>query len=170
MYNATVKQLGFGISGAGVASDSDFSSPLALSHLIKERYPTFDNAIADLDDALSMTHLFASLPSLYSIKTQRTQTAKRLVMEWQHYVARTRSLRKVFFSIKGVYFQADVKGIPVTWLQPWNFAQTIPSDVDYRVMSTFLDLYDTLLKFVLYKLYHNIGLAYPPKIRCAAYS
>jgi pescadillo protein len=31
--------------------------------------------------------------------------------------------RKVFFSVKGVYFQADVRGVSVTWLEPWAFAQ-----------------------------------------------
>lgn len=139
----------------------------SLDHILKERYPRFSDAIAELDDALSMAHLYASLPSLYSIRAEKTAMAKQLVREWQYYIARTRTLRKVFFSIKGVYFQADVKGMPVTWLQPWQFAQSLPSDVDYRVMSTFMDLYESVLKFVMFKLYYNIGLAYPPRIRTA---
>lgn len=38
----------------------------------------------------------------------------------------------------------------------------MPIDVDYRVMSTFLDFYITLVKFVNYKLYLTDGYSYPP--------
>ena len=128
-----------------------------LDHLIRERYPRFDDALGDIDDALSLVHLFAALPAEQQIKPARTAAALRLVREWQYYVARSRSLRRVFFSIKGVYFQAEVRGATVTWLQPWPQAQTVPEDVDYRVMLTFLDFYDTLLQFVHFKLYHGVG-------------
>jgi hypothetical protein len=38
----------------------------------------------------------------------------------------------------------------------------LPQDVDFRVMLTFLDFYNTLLQFVNFKLYHALGVRYPP--------
>jgi len=120
-----------------------------LDHLIKERYPRFGDALGDLDDALSMLHLFASFPAEPPIKADITAMAKRLCREWQYYCARSRSLRKVFFSIKGVYYQAEVGGVTVTWLQPWQFSQALPCDVDYKVMLTFLELHEVRNFFLL---------------------
>lgn len=40
----------------------------------------------------------------------------------------------------------------------------IPTDVDVRVMLTFLELYQTLLGFVFFKLYTDAGLVYPPAL------
>ena len=88
----------------------------------------------------------------------------RLAREFQSYVARAHALRKVFVSIKGVYYQAEIHGQAITWLVPHRFVQQLPSDVDYRVMWTFLEFYETLLKFVFFKLYHDRGLFYPPRI------
>jgi pescadillo protein len=125
------------------------------------------DALVDLDDHLSLVHMFAALPAAFQVRSDRTASARRLAREWQYYVARSRSLRRVFLSVKGVYYQADVQGTPVTWLAPWQFAQDAPADVDYRVMLTFLELGETVLKFVQYKLYREtLRLAYPPAIRC----
>lgn len=47
------------------------------------------------------------------------------------------------------------------WVTPHNFTQHIPEGVDFRVMLTFFEFYETLLSFVLYKLYGELGVRYP---------
>jgi pescadillo protein len=80
-----------------------------LDHIIKERYPTFQDALADLEDALCMVHLFSMLPSeSQTIRQSVTAQCLKLCREWQNYVCESRSLRKVFVSIKGIYYQAEV--------------------------------------------------------------
>ncbi|KAL0055526.1 hypothetical protein WJX82_001523 [Trebouxia sp. C0006] len=120
-----------------------------IDHLVKERYPAFVDALRDLDDPLTMTHLFATLPaeSTHDIPAKVVANARRLSMEFQAYVVRAHALRKVFVSVKGFYYQADIQGQAVTWLVPHNLAQVLPADVDYRVMLTFLEFYQTLLQF-----------------------
>lgn len=76
---------------------------------------------------------------------------------------RTGSLRKSFLSIKGIYYQAEVNGQDILWLVPYKFAQNAPIDVDYRIMRTFVDFYQVLLGFVMFRLYTMEGLVYPPK-------
>ena len=71
------------------------------------RYPSFSDALRDLDDSLAMVHLFATLPAekRFDIPAKAVETSRRLALEWQAYVVRTHALRKVFVSIKGYYFQ-----------------------------------------------------------------
>ncbi|TBU35147.1 Pescadillo N-terminus-domain-containing protein [Dichomitus squalens] len=135
-----------------------------LDHIIKERYPTFIDAVRDIDDALCMIFLFASLPSDSKVSPTLIENCARLAAEWQLYVMHTHALRKVFLSIKGVYYQAEVLDQTITWLVPYQFTQTIPVDVDVRVMLTFLELYQTLLGFVFFKLYTDAALVYPPPL------
>ncbi|KAI0932313.1 mRNA-binding ribosome synthesis protein nop7, variant 2 [Taiwanofungus camphoratus] len=133
-----------------------------LDHIIKERYPSFIDAVRDIDDALCMIFLFASLPSSTRISPSLVENCSRLASEWQLYVMHAHCLRRIFLSIKGVYYQAEVLDQTVTWLVPYQFTQKIPMDVDVRVMLTFLELYQTLLGFVFFKLYADAGLVYPP--------
>ncbi|KAF8640692.1 hypothetical protein AX17_000348 [Amanita inopinata Kibby_2008] len=135
-----------------------------LDHIIKERYPTFIDAIRDIDDALCMIFLFASLPAGDRLSPELVENCSRLASQWQLYVMHNHSLRKVFLSIKGVYYQAEIMDQPVTWLVPYQFTQQVPFDVDVRVMLTFLELYQTLLGFVFFKLYADAGLVYPPPL------
>ncbi|KAF8807561.1 pescadillo-family protein [Phlegmacium glaucopus] len=135
-----------------------------LDHIIKERYPTFIDAVRDIDDALCMIFLFSSLPSNARLPPEIIENCARLSAEWQLYVMHTHALRKVFLSIKGVYYQAEIMDQSVTWLVPYLFTQNIPTDVDVRVMLTFLELYQTLLSFVFFKLYTDAELVYPPPL------
>lgn len=134
-----------------------------LDHVIRERYPTFADALRDLDDCLSMLFLFANLPSTSSVPAKMIARCERLVLEFQHYLISTHSLTKSFLSIKGIYYQANIKGEDVLWLVPYKFNQRIVGDVDFRIMGTFVEFYMTLLGFVNFKLYTSLGLKYPPK-------
>ena len=136
-----------------------------LDHLIRERYPTFADALQDLDDALCLVFLFASLAPSKFVHASRVQACSRLRREFYAYVARTRTLRKVFISIKGIYYQAEVNGVTLTWVEPHHsFAQQPTMSVDYRVMLSFLELYEAIMTFVNFKLFHDLGAAYPPEI------
>ncbi|XP_041642491.1 pescadillo [Cheilinus undulatus] len=141
-----------------------------LDHIIKERYPSFIDALRDIDDALCMSFLFSTFARTGKCHVQTIQLCRRLTVEWMNYVIASRALRKVFISIKGIYYQAEVMGQLITWLVPYQFSHDHPTDVDYRVMATFTELYTTLLGFVNFRLYHSLNLIYPPKLDSKAVS
>lgn len=136
-----------------------------LHHLVRERYPRFADALGDLDDALCLVNLFACLPSDGRVKADITRKAQMLAASWGSYCATTGSIVKSFISVKGVYMEAEImsagQGVPIRWVTPHNFTQHIPEGVDFRVMLTFFEFYETLLGFVLYKLYGDLGVRYP---------
>merc|ERR1719399_2276725 len=116
-----------------------------------------------------MLALFQSLSAdqKREIPVDAVNEATRLYQEFQLYVIRAQALRKVFASIKGYYFQAEICGQMVTWLAPHQFAQQLPPEVDFRVMLTFLEFYRAMVKFINFKLYADLGMAYPPKREAA---
>ena len=128
---------------------------------MKERYPRFTDALGDLDDALTLTYLFAALPAHRNVKASIIQKAKTLAAAWGAYCATTSAITKSFISVKGVYMEALVHETPIRWIIPHSFTQHMPEDVDFRIMRTFLEFYETMLNFVMYKLYHDIGVRYP---------
>lgn len=134
-----------------------------LDHVIRERYPTFVDALRDLDDCLSMLFLFANLPSTASVPAKMVARCERLCLEFQHYLIVSQSVTKSFLSIKGIYYQANIQGEDVLWLVPYKFNQRVVGDVDFRIMGTFIEFYMTLLGFINFRLYTSIGLKYPPK-------
>jgi pescadillo protein len=132
-----------------------------LHHLVRERYPRFGDALNDLDDALTLCYLFAALPSEKDIPAKVTNKAKALAGSWAAYCATTSSVTKTFISVKGVYMEAIVHGSTVRWVVPHSFTQNMPNEIDYKVMLTFFEFYQTLLSFVLFKLYNELGLRFP---------
>lgn len=104
------------------------------------------------------------MPATDKVSHRITKEAEKLTNQWLAYVAKERLIKKVFVSIKGVYYQANVKGQEVRWLVPFKFPTNIPTDVDFRIMLTFLEFYSTLLHFVLFRLYNDANLIYPPTI------
>ena len=149
----------------------------SLDHLIKERYPTFLDALRDLDDALSMLYLFAALPNTSTLAQSRDEkrmalapgheqlnfahTSAALLREFEAYLIKERCIRRSFISVKGIYYQAEIMNQTVTWIVPHERTTPVPSDVDFRVMHTFLEFYQTLLGFINYKLFSRIGWSYP---------
>ena len=113
------------------------------------RYPTFVDALRDLDDALSMCFLFSTFPRTGKCHVHTIQLCRRLALEFMHYVIAARALRKVsqaaggalpsrrpgasrrpappqvFLSIKGIYYQAEVLGPPIVWITPYTFSHDV---------------------------------------------
>lgn len=157
------KSLGRGEVGDAARLEKKGNSRISLDHIIKERYPTFIDALRDLDDALSILSLFANLPATATVPPKTIALCQRLCLEFQHYLIITNSLRKSFLSIKGIYYQVTIQGQDILWLVPYKFVQRVTGDVDFRIMGTFVEFYITLLGFVNFRLYNTIGLIYPPK-------
>ena len=77
----------------------------------------------------------AHIHSLCSLCVQPhvVHNCKRLAVEFLHFVIESRSLRKVFLSIKGIYYQAEVNGQTLTWITPYQFSQRVGVNVIYCV-------------------------------------
>jgi len=131
-----------------------------IDHILRERYPRFIDALNDLDDALCLVTLFANLPKheLINLNTDLIALCKRLVREFNFYVSCSKNIKKSFISIKGIYLSAEIMGNEIVWLNPFNHPQKLTFEVDYSIMLNFLELYTSLLKFVNFKLYKDIGL------------
>jgi len=52
-------------------------------------------------------------------------------------------------------------GQNITWIAPYQFNQRLPFDIDYKVMSTFLEFYLALVRFVNHKLFIDLGMKHP---------
>ncbi|XP_006616360.1 pescadillo homolog isoform X3 [Apis dorsata] len=139
---------------------------LKLDHIVKERYPTFIDALRDLDDCLTLCFLFSTFPSLNHIPRDQSLLCRRLTVEFLHAIIAAKALRKVFVSIKGYYYQAEIKGQIITWIVPhhFSFEPQAKNDVDFKIMSIFVEFYIVMLGFVNYRLYHSLNLYYPPKL------
>lgn len=108
---------------------SEFALTSTPATVSSHRYPTFPDALRDLPDALSLLSLFALLPTTPTPTSTLPATlpanCARLMAEWKLYVMKSRCLRKVFFSIKGVYYQVEIAGEKITWLEGYGFNQHV---------------------------------------------
>lgn len=138
---------------------------LRLDHVVKERYPTFIDAIKDLDDCLTLLFLFSTFPAIKCVTRTQTALCRRLTVEFMHFIISAQALRKVFVSIKGYYFQAEIKGELVTWIVPhyYPYQPQAKSEVDFRIMANFVEFYSIMCGFVNFRLYHSLNLVYPPQ-------
>ena len=111
--------------------------------------------------------------------------------EWQAFISRTHKLRKVFVSVKGIYYQvrycffnyvifhsvlcigvlrlcclyvqAEVKGQLVTWLTPHPLQQVLTEDIDFNIMLNFLEFYE-VYHYVLVFLQHRLSYLLKSKL------
>jgi pescadillo protein len=144
------------------------SAPYA--ELIRSRYPTFTDAVRDLDDALTTVALFAQMSGTKLIASERVVKCRRLMTEFHYFVARSRILRFGFISFRGFHFEAAIDGEKVLWLVPHSFPLAEDAEVDYRVLLDFLELYEHLLGFVNARLFIQLGMKYPPTYDAAKWA
>ncbi|XP_952901.1 DNA damage response protein (pescadillo homologue), putative [Theileria annulata] len=156
----------------------------SLAPIVKERCPSLVSALEDLDDAISTIAAVSGIPPNLFIRKRililfiglsgdesrglNPTLVSKCSTQLNHflkYVADTGCLKKTFISIKGFYFQAVILNVTVTWIQPHSFSQKLPYEVDFNVISTFVEYYLELVKLVNYKLYLMANIEYPPKTR-----
>ena len=78
-----------------------------LDHIVRERYPTFVDAVRDLEDPLCLAFLYSTFPKSNRAPSEMIKLCRKLTVEFMHYVIEAKALRKVFVSIKGYYFQVN---------------------------------------------------------------
>ena len=91
---------------------------ISLNHLVRERYPDFIDALRDLDDPLSLMALFTIFPTHkeFNLSTEKIEACTKLLKYFELYIIQSHSLQKVFVSIKGIYYQAEIMGQKVTYI------------------------------------------------------
>jgi len=71
-----------------------------LDAIIRERFPTFIDAVRYLPDCLDMCFAYATMPAGRRTPADKIALCRRLTVEFMLYVITSRALRKVFVSIK----------------------------------------------------------------------
>ncbi len=62
----------------GIARIRNNKPSYKVDHIVKERYPTFTDAVRDLDDCLSLIFLFSVLPKSRRIYVEKVHLCRRL--------------------------------------------------------------------------------------------
>jgi pescadillo protein len=141
---------------------------LNVDHVIRQRYPRFEQALKDMSDPLSLLSLISGFPGhrLYRIPPQKTRAYKLLMDMFKALVVKKKLLSKVFLATKGVYYEAMLgSNIPVVWIEPYESTAVLPVDVDYKMLLTFSEFHSSLLKFVMARLYKLSRLQFPPSFK-----
>ncbi|UKJ89531.2 DNA damage response protein [Theileria orientalis] len=139
----------------------------SLAPIVKERCPSLVSALEDMDDAVSTISAVAALAGDESrgLNPSLVLKCSTQLNHFLKYVSDTGCLKKTFISIKGFYFQVLILGVNVTWIIPHAFSQSLPDEVDFNVIATFVEYYLELVKLVNYKLYLMSNIAYPPTFK-----
>lgn len=135
----------------------------------------------DLDDGLSLCFAFSVLTRSKVVRPALIDKCRKLSIEFLHYVIEAKALRKVkffpfipviqneyqqvFVSIKGIYYQAEIMGECITWVVGHERSVGHINEMDFSVMVDFVDFYTTVLSFVNFRLYKDLGLHYPPQLQ-----
>ncbi|XP_029130592.1 pescadillo homolog [Cajanus cajan] len=87
-----------------------------IDRIIRQRYPRFVDALGELDDYLTMVHLFAALPVSESkkIEVESVHKCRRLAHEWQAFISCTHKLRKTLYMLKAYttrYIEASILSV-----------------------------------------------------------
>lgn len=85
----------------------------SLAPVIKDRYPSFADALRDLDDALCLIALYAQFPQhqTLDIKQKDVEMCASLYRDFMLYCTVAQCFTKAFFSIKGVYYRVQIMGV-----------------------------------------------------------
>jgi len=113
---------------------------------------------------LCMVFVCARMRSNQYLPAEKVYECLRLSREFLAYVSESHSLRKVFVTIKGIYYQAEIMGVTINWLAPFEFALEDVEHIDNRLINNFVEFYICMLGFVNFKLYTSLNLEYPPAI------
>ena len=94
-----------------------------MDKIISQRFPRFELALHELDDAISTAVLFSSVERFGEIDEKVIRKLEKHLLEFKLWVIKSRSLRKTFLSTKGIFYRATVQGVDVTWLEPYKLRQ-----------------------------------------------
>lgn len=62
----------------GIARIKNNKPTYKVDHIVKERYPSYTDALRDLDDCLSLIFLFGILPKSKRVYVERVHLCRRL--------------------------------------------------------------------------------------------
>lgn len=139
--------------------------------IIRDRYPTFDKALQDLDDCLNTMFLVSNctLPGLVSdvqhkdvISVEMINEAKELCLQFLKYITHTNALSKTYITTKGIYYEAIIQHEKVMWLIPHENNNSKIEENDIEITQIYVSLYINMLKMINFRLYADKSMIYPP--------